>query len=103
MTGVEWALRSMVLLVLRLLMPAGGRRRRPPGRAREKSPHAETGGNVKDNVDPPTPTVTLRSPYSTDHAPFDGYATALTRPYLSTLDLWLPEATAAAQIGGGVR
>ncbi|GHH82174.1 hypothetical protein [Streptomyces capitiformicae] len=99
---MQWAVRSVVLLVLRLLVPAGGRRRRPPGRAREKSPPGTNGRNVNDNSDPPTPSLTLRSPYSTDHAPFDGNATALTRPYLYALDIWLPEATAALPVGVGV-
>lgn len=102
MTGARWAVRSVVLLALRLLMPAGGRRRRLPGRGREKSPPDANSCDANDNIDPAAPPLTLRSPYSADHAPFDGNSTAMTRPYLSVHDMWLPEAsTAAAPIGQG--
>lgn len=57
------------------------------------SPNAVVGGNVKGDGERGPGTVTPRSPYSADRAPLGGNASALTRPYLSALDIWLPEAT----------
>lgn len=95
--ALKWVVRSVALLVLCLLMPAEGRRRKPPRRGREKSPDAVS-GVCSDHVDLGARAVTLRSPYSIDRAPLDGNACALTRPYLSGLDLWLVEAPTAVRV-----
>jgi hypothetical protein len=76
--AVHWVLVTLMLWILARVLPTTGARRNTPAAAfRKPLPGKGVGGPVR----LPAPRV---SPYSTDHAPLDGAASRLVRPYVTT-------------------
>ncbi|WP_330291348.1 hypothetical protein [Streptomyces sp. NBC_00576] len=80
--ALHWLLVPLVLWGLTRLFPPTGTRRKAPTAVRT----VVTGKNTENHAHLAARVPAQhRSPYSTDHAPLDGAASRLSRPYLPTV------------------
>ncbi|MEH0422710.1 hypothetical protein [Streptomyces sp. B21-083] len=89
--ALHWLLAPLALWGLTRLFPPTGIRRRASTAIRAVETNKDTRDHVCLVVRVP---AQRRSPYSTDHAPLDGSASRLSRPYLPDLADQVAEVTA---------